>query len=149
MQFTFHMAMGSRNRHCYMTHQFVFNKNIYWQNNVLTYFINIGVLTWIARPPCVKGENSWLLVSQLIVKDSGVLTTNIINIKKLCICVLGVSILPLYTILIFDFGIVPTVIFFVFHLILKKENLHGRNYSANHPRQVGIMLDNTCPLILN
>ena len=30
-----------------------------------------------------------------------------------CICVLKVSILPLSTILIFDFGIVPTV--FVFH----------------------------------
>jgi hypothetical protein len=57
----------------------------------------------------------------------------------------GVSILLLSMILIFDFGIVPTVIFFVFHLILKKENLHGRNYSANHPRQVVIMLDNVCP----
>jgi hypothetical protein len=29
--------------------------------------------------------------------------------ERLCICVIGVSIFPLSTILIFDFGIVPTL----------------------------------------
>ena len=39
---------------------------------------------------------------------------------QLCVCVFGVSILPLSTILTFDFGIVPTVWeLFVFHFIIK------------------------------
>ena len=38
-----------------------------------------------------------------------------------CICVLGVSILPLLTILLLDFGTVPTVwVFFVFYLFIKE-----------------------------
>jgi hypothetical protein len=36
--------------------------------------------------------------------------------EQLCICVSGVSILPLSTILIFYFGIVPTVWYFLFFL---------------------------------
>jgi hypothetical protein len=39
---------------------------------------------------------------------------------QLCVCVFGVSILPLSTILTFDFGIVPTVWeLFVFDFIIK------------------------------
>jgi hypothetical protein len=38
--------------------------------------------------------------------------------KQLCICVFGISILPLSTILIFYFGIVPIVIFFCFSFYL-------------------------------
>jgi len=34
--------------------------------------------------------------------------------KRSCICVLGVSILSFSTILIFDFEIVPTVLYFCF-----------------------------------
>ena len=37
--------------------------------------------------------------------------------KRSCICVLEVSILPLSKILIFDFGIIPSVVFFVIHYI--------------------------------
>ena len=39
-----------------------------------------------------------------------------------CICVLGVSILPLLTILLLDFGTVPTVWFFCFFLFIHKRN---------------------------
>ena len=39
--------------------------------------------------------------------------------KRWCICVLEESILPLSTILIFDFGIDPTVWFVIFHLFKK------------------------------
>ena len=38
--------------------------------------------------------------------------------ERSCMYALGVSILPLSTILIFDFGIAPTLRYFVFHLIL-------------------------------
>ena len=34
-----------------------------------------------------------------------------------CISVLGVSILPLFTILIFDFGMVPPVWYFLFYIL--------------------------------
>ena len=34
-----------------------------------------------------------------------------------CICVLELSIFPLSTIFLLDFGTVPTVVFFVFHFI--------------------------------
>jgi hypothetical protein len=40
--------------------------------------------------------------------------------ERSCICVLGLSILPLSTFLIFDFGSVPTVwYFFVFFILLQ------------------------------
>ena len=43
--------------------------------------------------------------------------------ERSCFRVLGVSILPLSTILIFDFGIVPTVWYFlVFHFIYALKN---------------------------
>ena len=38
--------------------------------------------------------------------------------ERSCICVLGISILPLSTILIFDFGIVPTVWYFWYFRIV-------------------------------
>jgi hypothetical protein len=38
--------------------------------------------------------------------------------KQSFICMLGVSILSLSTIIIFDFGIVPTAWYFFFHFIL-------------------------------
>ena len=45
--------------------------------------------------------------------------------ERSCISVLGVSILPLSTILISDLGIVPTVwYFFVFHSILQRTMIH-------------------------
>jgi hypothetical protein len=37
--------------------------------------------------------------------------------ERSCICVLGLSILPLSTFLIFDFGSVPTVWYFLFFFI--------------------------------
>ena len=40
--------------------------------------------------------------------------------KQPCICMLGVSIVPLSTILIFDIGIVPTVWYFCFSFDHKK-----------------------------
>jgi len=42
--------------------------------------------------------------------------------KQLCICVFGISILPLSTISIFYFGIVPTVIFFFICFSIKLHN---------------------------
>jgi len=41
-----------------------------------------------------------------------------------CICVLGLSIFPLSTILIFDFGIVPTVWYFLFFTLLLRIALY-------------------------
>ena len=40
--------------------------------------------------------------------------------QRSCICVLGVLILPLSSILIFDFGIIPTVRFFFFILLVNR-----------------------------
>jgi len=39
--------------------------------------------------------------------------------ERSCICVLGVSILPLSTILVLYFETVPTVWYFIFHFILQ------------------------------
>jgi hypothetical protein len=39
--------------------------------------------------------------------------------ERSCICVLGLSILPLSTFLIFDFGSVPTVWYFLFFILLQ------------------------------
>ena len=41
------------------------------------------------------------------------------KIDQSCICVYGVSILPLSTILIFDFGIVPTVWYFLLFILFQ------------------------------
>ena len=40
----------------------------------------------------------------------------------LCICILGVSILPLPTIFIFDFGIVPTMWYLLFFILFQLES---------------------------
>ena len=46
------------------------------------------------------------------------------EIKRLCICVYGVSILLLSMILILDFGTVPNVVLFVFHYV----NVYARDF---------------------
>ena len=40
--------------------------------------------------------------------------------EKSCICVLGVSTLPMSTILMFDVGIVPTLWYFLFFILIVK-----------------------------
>jgi len=45
--------------------------------------------------------------------------------ERSCICVLGVSILPLSTILIFGFGIVPTLRYFWFFTLLPELLISG------------------------
>ena len=42
--------------------------------------------------------------------------------ERTCICEIVVSILPLSAILIFDFGIVPTVWYFLFFILLRESS---------------------------
>jgi hypothetical protein len=51
-----------------------------------------------------------------------------------CICALKVSILPLSTILIFDFGIVQdSVVFFAFNFITQIKKYKDTKSDNNHP----------------
>ena len=75
--------------------------------------------------------------------------------KRSTICVLGVSILPLSTILISDLGIVPTVwyffVFHVFHSILQRTMIHmGPSWPWSYGSWIYSYLCNQClsPLML-
>ena len=54
---------------------------------------------------------------------------------RLCICLIGLSILSLSTILIFDFGIFPTVSYFLFFI----SDIFKPFYSLHHPFPVTIL----------
>jgi hypothetical protein len=51
--------------------------------------------------------------------------------ERSCICVLGLSILPLSTFLIFDFGSVPTVWYFLFFYFITVVYYKLRNIAYN------------------